>query len=61
MLEGIRRFGAGTLALIWKGVCESPLRGPAGNVEFLAWWLPGQPGREDGAAMIDACLAVGVK
>ena len=44
-----------------QGLIRSPVTGPAGNVEFLAWWLPGQPGREDGAAMIDACLAVGVK
>lgn len=23
---------------LWQGVIESPLRGPAGNVEFLAFW-----------------------
>jgi 23S rRNA (cytidine1920-2'-O)/16S rRNA (cytidine1409-2'-O)-methyltransferase len=34
----IRRFGTETLSLEWKGLCESPIRGPAGNVEFLAWW-----------------------
>lgn len=38
VIEQIRRFGAGTLTLEWKGLCESPIRGPAGNVEFLAWW-----------------------
>ncbi len=44
-----------------QGLIRSPITGPAGNVEFLAWWLPGRPGRGDGAAMIDACLAVGAK
>ncbi len=34
----LRRFGEDELALKWLGVCESPLRGPAGNVEFLAFW-----------------------
>jgi 23S rRNA (cytidine1920-2'-O)/16S rRNA (cytidine1409-2'-O)-methyltransferase len=43
-----------------QGLVRSPITGPAGNVEFLAWWLPGRPGREDAAAMIDSCLAAGV-
>jgi 23S rRNA (cytidine1920-2'-O)/16S rRNA (cytidine1409-2'-O)-methyltransferase len=31
--------GAGEQAgLEWRGVIESPLRGPAGNIEFLAYW-----------------------
>lgn len=34
----VRDFGDSRLGLKWRGVCESPLRGPAGNVEFLAWW-----------------------
>jgi len=34
----IRQFGTEELGLDWLGVCESPLRGPAGNTEFLAWW-----------------------
>jgi 23S rRNA (cytidine1920-2'-O)/16S rRNA (cytidine1409-2'-O)-methyltransferase len=38
VVERIRAFGVGTLGLQWLGVCESPLEGPAGNVEFLAWW-----------------------
>lgn len=25
--------------LMWQGVIESPLRGPAGNIEFLAYWI----------------------
>lgn len=42
----IRSFGCEELGLAWRGVCESPLRGPAGNVEFLAWWQTpaGSPG-----------------
>lgn len=38
VIESIRRFGVETLGLTWAGECESPLRGPAGNVEWLAWW-----------------------
>jgi len=34
----IRQFGTQMLPLEWLGLCESPLRGPAGNIEFLAWW-----------------------
>ena len=34
----IREFGTQSLPLEWLGLCESPLRGPAGNIEFLAWW-----------------------
>jgi 23S rRNA (cytidine1920-2'-O)/16S rRNA (cytidine1409-2'-O)-methyltransferase len=34
----IRQFGVETLLLDCLGICESPLRGPAGNIEFLAWW-----------------------
>jgi 23S rRNA (cytidine1920-2'-O)/16S rRNA (cytidine1409-2'-O)-methyltransferase len=38
VIERIRQFGTRTLPLDWVGLCESPLKGPAGNVEFLAWW-----------------------
>ncbi len=38
VVEEIRAFGAGRLGLSWIGVCESPLKGPAGNVEYLALW-----------------------
>jgi len=34
----IRAFGETELGLVWRGVCESPIRGPAGNIEFLACW-----------------------
>jgi 23S rRNA (cytidine1920-2'-O)/16S rRNA (cytidine1409-2'-O)-methyltransferase len=38
VIERIRRFGETELGLKWLGICESPLRGPAGNVEYLAYW-----------------------
>jgi len=38
VVEAVRTFGTATLGLEWGGVIESPLRGPAGNVEFLAYW-----------------------
>ena len=38
VIERIRQFGIRSLPLDWMGLCESPLKGPAGNVEFLAWW-----------------------
>ncbi len=38
VVEKIRVFGENKLGLEWRGVCESPIKGPAGNVEFLAWW-----------------------
>jgi 23S rRNA (cytidine1920-2'-O)/16S rRNA (cytidine1409-2'-O)-methyltransferase len=36
VLGSARELGLGL-----KGLMVSPLRGPAGNVEFLAWWQPG--------------------
>ncbi|MGI6495697.1 MAG: TlyA family RNA methyltransferase [Kiritimatiellia bacterium] len=36
--QAIRRFGVEELSLEWKGLAPSPLAGPRGNVEFLAWW-----------------------
>ena len=38
-----------------KGLVIVPLRGPAGNVEFLAWWEVGTGELEAGAA-IAACM-----
>jgi len=38
VVEDVRRVGVEELGLVWRGVCPSPLRGPAGNVEFLACW-----------------------
>ena len=34
----VREFGERELAWEWLGCEESPLRGPAGNVEYLSWW-----------------------
>jgi 23S rRNA (cytidine1920-2'-O)/16S rRNA (cytidine1409-2'-O)-methyltransferase len=48
---------------LWlRGLTPSPLRGPAGNVEFLAWLAPASGAAPDQspravAALIDACLA----
>jgi 23S rRNA (cytidine1920-2'-O)/16S rRNA (cytidine1409-2'-O)-methyltransferase len=38
VVERVRLFGTGELGLKWLGVCPSPIKGPAGNVEFLAYW-----------------------
>lgn len=38
VVEKIRDFGEKQMKLKWSGVCESPLKGPAGNIEFLAYW-----------------------
>jgi len=40
-----------------RGLMRSPLRGPAGNVEFLAWWQPGFTPAADVEAAIEAALA----
>lgn len=38
VVEKIRKFGTESLGLEWRGSCDSPIAGPAGNVEVLAWW-----------------------
>lgn len=38
VVEEIRQFGTETLKMEWLGCERSPLLGPEGNVEFLAWW-----------------------
>jgi 23S rRNA (cytidine1920-2'-O)/16S rRNA (cytidine1409-2'-O)-methyltransferase len=38
VVRRVREFGEGRLPLRWLGACESPVHGPAGNIEFLAWW-----------------------
>jgi len=38
VVGNIRRFGTETLGLRWMGIVESPVVGPAGNIEFLGWW-----------------------
>lgn len=37
VLSGLKDFIEGQTDLIWKDYCQSPLLGPAGNKEFLAW------------------------
>ena len=41
VIETIRLWGTEKGGLKWMGVCESPIKGPAGNVEFLAYWKKG--------------------
>jgi 23S rRNA (cytidine1920-2'-O)/16S rRNA (cytidine1409-2'-O)-methyltransferase len=43
VVEAIRSFGTQEVGLDWLGVVPSPLRGPEGNIEFLAWWRKGEP------------------
>jgi 23S rRNA (cytidine1920-2'-O)/16S rRNA (cytidine1409-2'-O)-methyltransferase len=38
VVREIREFGTGSLPWAWLDSCESPIRGPAGNVEYLSWW-----------------------
>jgi len=47
VVEEIRAFGTETLGLDWLGCAPSPILGPDGNQEFLAWWrTPGRPPEE---------------
>jgi 23S rRNA (cytidine1920-2'-O)/16S rRNA (cytidine1409-2'-O)-methyltransferase len=38
VIETIRAFGTQELGFQWLECCTSPITGPAGNVEFLAYW-----------------------
>lgn len=38
VVEAVRCVGEKEIGWHWRGICESPVRGPAGNVEFLAYW-----------------------
>jgi 23S rRNA (cytidine1920-2'-O)/16S rRNA (cytidine1409-2'-O)-methyltransferase len=44
------------LGLGLRGLMPSPLRGPAGNVEFLGWWGLGEGGPSESDAMIASCM-----
>jgi 23S rRNA (cytidine1920-2'-O)/16S rRNA (cytidine1409-2'-O)-methyltransferase len=55
VLEQVLDIAAG-LGLGLRGLMPSPLRGPAGNVEFLGWWELGVKGLEAEAA-IAVCVA----
>jgi 23S rRNA (cytidine1920-2'-O)/16S rRNA (cytidine1409-2'-O)-methyltransferase len=57
VLQSVARAAA-RLGLRLGGLTASPLRGPAGNVEFLALWSPGTPlDADETAARIAAALA----
>jgi len=38
VIEKIKKFGTETLGFQWMELCKSPITGPAGNIEFLAYW-----------------------
>jgi len=38
VLEKIKKFGEDEMHLAFKGSCASPLKGPAGNVEYFIYW-----------------------
>ena len=38
VVERVRAFGTAQLGLEWRDACDSPVIGPAGNIEVLAWW-----------------------
>lgn len=38
VVDRIRDFGVQTLGWQWLDFCQSPIQGPAGNVEFLSYW-----------------------
>jgi 23S rRNA (cytidine1920-2'-O)/16S rRNA (cytidine1409-2'-O)-methyltransferase len=38
VVSKIRKFGTEELNLEWIGLATSPLKGPKGNIEFLAYW-----------------------
>ena len=39
-----------------RGLIRSPIKGPAGNTEFLAHWLPGDSREQDDSVLIDMCV-----
>ncbi|MCK5675912.1 MAG: TlyA family rRNA (cytidine-2'-O)-methyltransferase, partial [Verrucomicrobia bacterium] len=38
VIEKVKKFGTEELGFQWLELCTSPITGPAGNVEFLAYW-----------------------
>ena len=38
VIEKVKRFGTEELGFEWLDLCNSPITGPAGNIEFLAYW-----------------------
>lgn len=47
---------SGSQGLALQGLIRSPITGPAGNVEFLAHWVPGGTGAVEIGPWIEACL-----
>lgn len=43
VVDRIRQIGENQLGLRWHNVTQSPITGPAGNVEFLAFWQAPAP------------------
>ena len=39
VIDKIRSFGVNELGFKWLDLCDSPIKGPAGNIEFLAYWM----------------------
>ncbi|MEE9368392.1 MAG: TlyA family RNA methyltransferase [Pontiella sp.] len=38
VIDKIKKFGTEELGFQWLELCTSPITGPAGNIEFLAYW-----------------------
>jgi 23S rRNA (cytidine1920-2'-O)/16S rRNA (cytidine1409-2'-O)-methyltransferase len=38
VIAKVKKFGTEELGLEWLGLSTSPLKGPKGNIEFLAYW-----------------------
>jgi hypothetical protein len=38
------------------GLTRSPVMGPAGNVEFLAHWIPGRDSAVEARTQIEVCV-----
>lgn len=38
VINNIKNFGINEIGLKWIDLCPSPIKGPAGNIEFLAYW-----------------------
>lgn len=38
VIDKVKRFGTEELEFQWIELCTSPITGPAGNIEFLAYW-----------------------
>lgn len=47
---------ASSLGLVVRGLLRSPLPGPAGNIEFLAWLAAGRPDARRSAADIESLV-----